>query len=145
MKLIQWKTPNKMLFESEHKTFNKQTNLITTGNVWANTQRSSYIRPSNQTICNGFNRPIVELQNYDLENMSHILPQSTISAIKQLVDANNGGIVYAFFHVHKKRKILHGVILTDKAHNHLKTFVNPWYAPKSDSVLNECKKYICND
>lgn len=36
--------PNKMRFQSDHKTFNKLTNLISTGNVIANTQTSFFIR-----------------------------------------------------------------------------------------------------
>lgn len=36
--------PNKMRFQSDHKTFNKLTNLISTGNVITNTQTSFFIR-----------------------------------------------------------------------------------------------------
>lgn len=43
MKKIEWLNNNKMKFESEFKTFNKATNLITTGNVISNTQFSSFI------------------------------------------------------------------------------------------------------
>ena len=43
--LYTWnKNGMKMLINSDYKTFNKQTNLITNGNVISNTQYSNYIR-----------------------------------------------------------------------------------------------------
>ena len=45
MKSRTWDNPNKMHFESDYKLFNKQTNVISRGNVIANTQYSTYIRP----------------------------------------------------------------------------------------------------
>ena len=45
MKQIIWENPNKMHMDSGFKLFDKQTNLISTGNVFATTQRSVFIAP----------------------------------------------------------------------------------------------------
>ena len=47
------KNGNKMIINSKFKEFNKQTNLITSGNVIANTMWGLYIRPWSETESNG--------------------------------------------------------------------------------------------
>lgn len=74
MQKVTWDNPNKMHIESEYKTFNKQTNYIGTGNVIANTQFSTFVRPFTETKCNGYDFQEGHLQNYDLNNIS--TPQS---------------------------------------------------------------------
>lgn len=139
-----WKTPNKMLMLSEHKTFNSKCDYIATGNVYSNVQTSSFIRSSNQLECNGFTNPKGHLQNYDLNNVSFSnLSDREITKIKELTDLHNGSILYKFFHVSKGVKIVHGFVLTDKAYNHLCTFMHS-KSNKSYSAISECKKYICN-
>lgn len=50
-KYYKWsKNGNKMIINSGYKEFDKQTNLITSGNVIANTMYGNYIRPWNETI-----------------------------------------------------------------------------------------------
>jgi hypothetical protein len=144
MKIKQWKTSNKMLFESEHKTFNSKCNYIGTGNVYSNVQSSSFIRPSFLLGCNGFTNPIGYLQNYDLNsNVFDALSTNQKNKIKESTDLHNGSILYKFFHLNKGIKIIHGFILTDKDHNYIFTFMHN-ETNKSYSVLNECKKYITN-
>ena len=75
MKKREWENPNKMRFESEFKTFNKQVNLITTGNAICNTQMSMFIRPYKETKCNGFENPEGHLMRWDLQYFSNI-PQN---------------------------------------------------------------------
>ena len=43
MKHATWDNPNKMHIDTGYKLFDKQTNVISYGNVYANTQTSSYI------------------------------------------------------------------------------------------------------
>ena len=66
MKEHEWATPNRMKFDSLHKTFNRQVSCISTGNHIGNTVYSSYIRAYNQTECNGHTFPKGHLQEYDL-------------------------------------------------------------------------------
>ena len=44
LKTIEWESPNKMRFESENKLFNKQTSLITAGNIVAHTITGTHVR-----------------------------------------------------------------------------------------------------
>ena len=67
--LYKWsKDGNKMIINSEFKTFNKQTNYISNGNIIANTIYGNYIRPYNETKCNGKDFPVGHLFKYDLQN-----------------------------------------------------------------------------
>lgn len=43
MQKVEFRTPNRMKFESEFKSFNNEADLITTGNVWGRVQHSSFI------------------------------------------------------------------------------------------------------
>ena len=68
MKESVWnKSGMKMLIDSGWKEFDKQTNCITTGNVYANTQLSGFIRPYKEIECNGYVKPEGELLNFDLK------------------------------------------------------------------------------
>lgn len=139
-----WKTTSKMLMLSEHSTFNSKCDYIATGNVYSGVQTSSFIRSSGQLECNGTIYPKEHLQNCDLAMISF----STLHArerakIKELTDLHNGSILYKFFHVSKGVKVTHGFVLTDEEYNHLRTFMHS-QSNKSYSVINECKKYICN-
>lgn len=142
MKKIAWKNPNKMIFESEHKTFNKQCDYISTGNVCSNVQTSSFIRPYYQLECNGFTNPFGHLQNFDLLNFPEINGY-LLNTVKRLTNENNGAILYKFFHVSNGTKTIHGYILTDTKYNYLQLF-NHNQSVKSYSVLSECKKYVCS-
>ena len=99
-KLYTWsRNKNKMIIDTDFKEFNKQTNYIGTGNCIANTQYSSYIRPINETTCNGCNFPANHLQNYDLKGfainseMRNILKNQTESTI-----------LYEFY-IHKNKRV----------------------------------------
>lgn len=61
------KTGTKMLVDTGWKTFDRQTNVISTGNVVANTQFSSFIRPFGETECNGIKFRAGELLDFDMK------------------------------------------------------------------------------
>lgn len=61
------KKGTKQLVDTGWKTFDRQTNYISTGNVIANTQLSSYIRPYRETECNGLTFKPGELLMSDLK------------------------------------------------------------------------------
>ena len=70
-KFYMWsKSGNKMIINSDFKEFNKQTNLITSGNVIANTMWGLYIRPYNETECNGLTFKEGQLFESDLKHFN---------------------------------------------------------------------------
>lgn len=138
MKEIKWKNGNYMLFESPHKTFNKQVDCISTGNVIGSVQLSGYIRPYSQTECNGFTNPLGHLQNYDLNNLNQLLP----SILKDWIrEQDRTFIGYTFFYRIGGRKIIIGWVVTDGEHKHIRTDYGygTW---KAHAALDECVKYI---
>ena len=69
------KTKMKQIVDSHWKLFNKQTNLIASGNVIANTQYSNVIRPWKETECNGRTNPFGRLMEFDLQGFKkHAIP-----------------------------------------------------------------------
>ena len=81
MKEKVWDNPNKMHFESPHKTFNRQCALISTGNQIGDVVTSNYIRPFAEVECNGKVNPEGHLQDWDLTKNIVKLP----SHIKEVV------------------------------------------------------------
>lgn len=99
----------KMIIHSDFKEFNKQTNLITSGNVIANTMYGNYIRPYNETI-----NPVGEivekghLFNFDLQHF-HI-SNSMREYIKSL---NKTVILYEIFIYRNGKKDIIGWLIED--------------------------------
>ena len=142
MKKHEWVTPNRMRFESLHKTFNRQVSMIGTGNQIGNTVLSSYIRPYNKIECNGFERPPRVLQEYDLESIVKEAPRIAKDWVRQN-GREKSFILYLFFHWRNHERIIHGAIITDSDHNHAQTFYfRRGY--KSESIIDEARKYVCN-
>ncbi len=140
MKVKEWATPNRMLFESEHKTFNKQTQLISTGNVCATTQYSGYIRSFYTTDCNGHTSDLGHLQDYDMKQFIRFLPYHVLQQVKELT-RDNGGILYVFKHYSNGRLIVDGAILTDRQYKHIKSYyIGNSY--KQWSIVDTAKEYI---
>lgn len=102
------KNNNKMIINSDFKEFNKQTNLITTGNVIAKTMYGSYIRPYNETKCNGLTFEIGHLFEYDLQ-FFHISNRFK-EYIKSL---NKKVILYEIFIYRKGKKDIIGWLVED--------------------------------
>ena len=57
MKKAVYDKSGRQIVSSAWKEFNQQTNCISTGNVYANTQYSSFIRPWKEKECNGHVNP----------------------------------------------------------------------------------------
>ena len=142
MKKAIWATPNKMLIKTGHKTFDRQTDVITHGNVFANTMIGLHIRP----YCEVYNavgkvRPPGHLQDYDLTTFRRLgTPSRIIKYVKDQA-VTDPLWLYVFFHHNGSNMVIHGYVVTDKKHNLLKTFVTgPTY--KSYCVINECVHYV---
>lgn len=140
MKKVVFANPNKMLMESGHKTFDRQTNLVTTGNVIASTQYSGYIRPYEETECNGRTVRKGELQNFDLRPFGR-LPYHVEKEVRAYAKEKSV-ILYMFFHYNGSgNKIIHGYVITDTDHQLIESYVTgPTH--KSMNVIEECKQYV---
>lgn len=65
----EWVTPNRMRFDSGYRTFDRQVDYISDGNVISNVQHSSIIRPYSDT--NGGVCAKGSCRRFDIDNMSH--------------------------------------------------------------------------
>ena len=138
MKKKEWVNNNKMLFESGHRTFDRQTNCIGTGNMIANTQVSFFIRPRIQTECNGQAFPVGDLRAFDMKKWH--LPWIVRDMVLGLTERRKI-ILYQFHHWNDDKRIVHGYVATTPGHRLLRTFIiGPTY--KSGLVIAEATKYI---
>lgn len=146
MKKKVWVNPNKMLFESPHKAFNKQCTLISTGNQIGNVVYSNYIRPYCELECNGFTHPPGYLQNYDLsKNIVGMVPQHIANTVKEL-GREMSLILYNFHHWRDGKRIEDGWVLTTEDDNSYR-LLRTWYINRdwrARAALDEAVKYITN-
>lgn len=134
----------KQIVDTGFKIFDKQTNLIATGNVMANTQFSNYIRPYNETEVNGRIRTLGVLMNFDLQYYQN-LPKVIYNLIKD-INRTDSIILYEFHYYRSKRKSIIGYIVTDKYKNLLYKHANYGsHYMKRLNCLNEVLKYITNE
>lgn len=113
------------------------------GNVTSGTQCSTYIRPFNQTECNGFTREPGVLQDFDLKPWlaaPNLRPPKFIIDFIKREPVDKALILYAFFHYRDGKISVHGyVVTTDEADGHdlLSTWLTgPTY--KSNQIMIEC-------
>lgn len=149
MKEKEWINGDKMKFESEFSTFNRQTNCISRGNCIANTQLSSYVRPFSETECNGFKREPGHLQNWDLnEGFAQRFPDFVKKWIRDSEYCKTKSVIaYEFFYYTPgENRIPIGWVITS-GHDDGYKLLNKWYADhksKFISALDECILYITN-
>lgn len=142
MKEIVWDNPNRMHFESPHKTFNRQCTYITTGNQIGNVVVSNYIRPFAQVECNNFINPPGHLQEWDLAKNIVKLPSRIKEVVRQLTH-DNGGIIYHCRHYNGEKRIDDGYVLTTTDYK----LVKVWYINqdwRARGAVDEVIKYITN-
>lgn len=142
------KRGTKQIIDSGWKLFDNQTNCISTGNVYASTQLSSFIRPYSQTECNGFTFPEGQLLTFDLKQYSQLGMPSEI--MQELKDVNriDSVILYMFFVTNKYNRIEPFCwIITDRLHNLVKRIVTCERGAnmnKRARAAVEVTKYITN-
>lgn len=148
MKQATWDNPNKMHMDSGFKLFDKQTNLISTGNVMSNTQRSFFIAPWNETSRNGKTdwepghlcKADMHFGRFDGD-----LPKK-IREILFDKDRKESVILYAFRVWKKDYEDVFGYVVTNTKHEHIYHTVvcegNCSYH-KRDLALQEAMKYVC--
>lgn len=124
-----------MIINTLHKAFNKQTDYIGKGNVFARTQLSSFIRAYNtREHAPGIDR------DFDLKvfNGLDIMLKKKILELTEKETV----ILYKFRHWDKTKEIIHGYIITSVQGGLLFTY-NYRNGIKSESIMNEVKKIIC--
>lgn len=138
MKTVEFINGDKIKIETGLKIFDKQTNLITTGSAYCNTQQSMIVRPYYNTTGDSQEGA---LQKYDLAFFKANMPGYVESQVRKLAE-NREVYVYEFFHTNnKKKKVVHGYVVTTKDHEYLNHFiVGP--TQKSYGVVQECAKYV---
>lgn len=149
MKKIEWINGNKMLIETGHATFDRQTNVISTGNIIANTMvgwniRSWYDDGKGLIDYDTNKRTPGVLFRYDTSKFN--LPSYVLEKIMSFAKDRKylrGMWLYQIHHFNGRKLIVHGWILTDFQHNWLTTIENRWNY-KSHCVLNECRNYLSN-
>jgi hypothetical protein len=145
MKKIEWENEDKMVFESGHKTFDRQVAFVSTGNVISPCQLSTHVRAYAELSCNGMMFEPGRLQAHDLGwfdstgmpgYMRHWLVRTT---------AEEGAWVYRFSHYNSQgRRVVHGWVVTDNQHRLLRKFyTGPTY--KSWWVIDEAAKYVSKE
>lgn len=108
-KFYTWsKSGNKMIINSDFKEFNKQTNCISQGNVIANTMWGLYIRPWNETECNGLTFKEGELFQQDLKHFN--ITRAMREYIKSL---NREVVLYEIFIYRKGKQDTIGWLIED--------------------------------
>jgi len=155
MKKVIWDNLNKMHMETGYKLFDRQTNVISYGNVYANTQSSGYIRPYAEIECNGTIRKPGELMKYDLQCIFgehlrnyNLVPQTMKWKLED-VKRDKSLILYKFFvWKHGEQRII-GFVLTDKDYHLIDYKAVNYYGDSSymkrHFAIMEAARYVCND
>lgn len=99
------KTGTRQIVSSGWKEFDRQTNCISTGNVYASTQFSSFVRPYAKTDCNGFKRAEGELLNYDIKPFSKYGIPERIKDVIEDKERKDSVILYMFFTRNREKAI----------------------------------------
>lgn len=128
--------------------FNRRADLIISGNAITNVQLSNYIRPRNETECNGFKFAHGALQKVDLDTLFR--QNNLLRAARRYIDTpffeTNAAIAYVFFHYVGDKRHIHGVLITDKNYQLLRRFdcrdLGMHHRPNSENVMDFCQKFV---
>ena len=144
LKEITWDNSNKMHMDSGFKLFDKQTNVISTGNVWANTQYSSFIRPYKEIVNGGYIGKEGDFLKFDMQYFQQV-PEFMHRIIYDK-DREKSVILYQFKVYHGEQKEIIGYVLTDYDHYLIGSLAFAPYgrsAWKREDAIYEAMKYIC--
>lgn len=146
--LYTWsKNGMKMIIDSGYKTFDKQTNYITSGNVISNTQFGNYIRPYFETT-NPVGQKVKEgyLREYDLKYFKRNEMSNTFKDWLYNVTRIKKMILYEFFIYRNDNREVVGWLVEDSNTGKVIGQEINYYSNIRNSncnkVLNFCKKLI---
>jgi len=144
MKKIVWFNCDKMRMESGHRAFDEQTNVISTGNVIANTQISSHVRPYTEVECGGQTFKPGHLRDYDLRAFTHLISRRVRWWITENTRTESCWL-YVFFHHDGEQRIIHGCVITHGDHTLWdKFYTGTGPTHKSRLVVDEAALYVSN-
>lgn len=89
------KNGKRQIVDTGWKTFDRQTDCISTGNAVCNTQLSAYIRPWSETECNGYTFKPGELLEVDLKSFGYRPPDDVMPILRDK-DRKRSVILYMF-------------------------------------------------
>jgi len=148
LKKVEWVNGNHMKIETGHKTFDRQCDSISTGNVMGDAQFSWFIRswwdegeglmdyPENK-------REPGRLFQFDIKAFEQLpLPVYRKMEAVAKEKGSKSHILYEFRHFNAHEKHVHGYVITDEDYNHVYHFVVGGLN-KGYSVIYECMKYVC--
>lgn len=129
-----------------NSTFDRKANgnYYGRGNVISDVQFSNYVRPFNETECNGYVRPEGYLRDFDLNHFK-TLPINIREYIKFVTD-NESVILYEVRHWNGNTKVVHGYVIT-KCHRNNYKLVKKFYigrTEKSRNVVDVFAQHISN-
>ncbi len=141
-----WDKKGNQVIDSGFKKFDRQTNLITYGNVIANTQTSSYIRPWGETNNYGHILEPGEGTKFDMIHFPKLSDKKILDIIYDK-SRTESVILYKFFVTddYAGQDVI-GYVLTDYDHHHLAhCVVCPWRSNirKREMAIIECMNYVC--
>lgn len=152
-----WENPNKMLCESGHKAFDRQTVCISFGNVISPTQYSSFIRSRDAVECSGQTFPHGHLRDFDLASAKwEGMPAWVFRAVKELTDTREI-ILYQFHHYEncrgrggwshrqtkERRKVIDGYIATTPDHKLIRKFYVNSNHESARKILGYAERFVC--
>ena len=136
----------KQIINSGWKEFDKQTNTIFTGNVMANTQYSSFIRPYKKVECNGNIHREGHLMNFDLQPFRRWNIPNAIMSILKDKNREKSVILYMFFTTNKYKRVEpFAFVITDEKYKLIHYCVIVRYgqnASKRYNAVQEALDYI---
>jgi len=142
----EWVTPNRMRFDSGYRTFDRQVDYISDGNVISNVQHSSIIRPYSDT--NGGVCAKGSCRRFDIDNMSHTrhIPFTIQEWLAKHPEEKVWLYNFHFRNTNAKTGDSVGWVLTDYEHKKviLSAHCSGWgeNALKRKAVLDEAVKYV---
>lgn len=143
MKKIEWRDGNHMKIETGHKTFDRQADLVTTGNVVGHVQYSGYVRAATELECNRMKFEKGHLRAFDLQWWIKTL-QIPTHVLEYVMEATEEKSVILYeFHHHKQPhgRVTHGYAVTTPDHYLLARFVTG-RGKKSLGVMQTVLPYI---
>ncbi len=149
MKKATYNNKGRQIIASGWKRFDKQTNCITTGNAFCNTQVSSYIRPWKETECAELAFPKGQLMQFDMKPFTrHNIP----TRIKEILldkERQEEVILYIFFTINREKHLEPFYwVVTDTQNNYIDGYlVVPTYCHyfKRGDAASEILSYITNE
>lgn len=133
-KYYTWKKGgNKININTGYKSFDNYITYISRGNCIGRGQVSFYIRPYNETLCNGNENEKGKLRDFDLSMFGNLLDNGIRNRIKNITE-NIGCCLYVF----STKKGVFGYII--EQNKNYEIYI-PLYQKYFDKKYN-CLKYI---